>query len=289
MAEDDGNPMNAMFPDADNPEYHRKKAEHEEAQGAAAEAGALEAHPYLAERITGNRVRKNPPQAEAPVPPPPRPEHRPQEGTGLEVDPNLASRYQTEETEAPEPQVPAAAPVAPAPVAPVAPAVDLSHPLLKKLRQDFGIDAIPVEEVKIGTHVFTLRVLDGASVTTAIRFADQISIGIRESELNLQTCMASFAVVAIDGEPVWKVFEIPLEKEERVLVEGQWKPVFDPNNPPERVRIMAATRFMDFLSKEATMELMSEIWTNYKKKVDPKGSIDALLAGEGDTEDIPLP
>jgi len=67
--------------------------------------------------------------------------------------------------------------------------------------------------------------------------------------------------------------------------------VFDPNNPPDRVRIMASTRFMDFLSKEATMDLMSEIWTNYKKKVDPKGSIEALLATESEegSKDIPLP
>jgi hypothetical protein len=176
--------------------------------------------------------------------------------------------------------VPAAAPVA-----------DQDHPLLKKLRQDFGIDSIPLEEVKIGTHVFTLRVLDGGAVTTAIRFADAMSIGPRESELNLQTCLTSFAVVAVDGEPLWKVFDIPLEMDERVFVEGQWKPVFDPNNPPDRVRIMASTRFMDFLSKEATMDLMMELWANYKKKVDPKGSIDALLATESEegSEDLPLP
>jgi hypothetical protein len=86
------------------------------------------------------------------------------------------------------------------------------------------------------------------------------------------------------------MFEIPLEHDERVFVEGQWKPVFDPKSPPDRVRMMASTKFMDFLSKEATMDLMSEIWTNYKTKVDPKGSIDSLLgeAGEEATEDLPL-
>jgi hypothetical protein len=180
-----------------------------------------------------------------------------------------------------------AAPLQPVPAVPV---VDQNHPLLKKLRQDFGIDAIPLEEVKIGSHVFTLRVLDAGAVTTAVRFADAMSIGARENELNLQTCLASFAVVAIDGEPLWKVFDIPLEETERVFVEGQWKPVFDPTNPPDRVRMMASTKFMDFLSKEATMDLMSEIWSNYKEKVDPKGSIESLLAreSEGDSADIPL-
>jgi hypothetical protein len=164
-------------------------------------------------------------------------------------------------------------------------------PLLKKLRQDFGIDAIPLEEIKIGTHVFTMRVLDGSAVTTAVRFADALSIGARENEINLQTCLASFSVIAIDGEPLWQVFDIPLEKDERVFVEGQWKPVFDPKSPPDRVRMMASTKFMDFLSKEATMELMSELWTNYKKKVDPKGSIESLLGetAEETPEDLPLP
>ncbi len=290
---DDRNPMDAMFPDGDNPEYHRKKAEHEEAQGSKAESDVLSQHGHLAERLTGQRVRKNPPQAATPVSPPARPEHRaspedPTEGTGLEIDPSLATRHQTEETAATEP---VQAPTAPAqaPPEPVAPAADLSHPLLKKLRQDFGIDAIPLEEVKIGTHVFTLRVLDGGAVTTAVRFADAMSIGARENELNLQTCLASFAVVAIDGEPLWQVFEIPLEADERVFVEGKWKPVFDPQSPPDRVRMMASTKFMDFLSKEATMELMSELWSNYKKKVDPKGSIEALLGEAGEeTEDLPL-
>ena len=265
---DEKNPMDAMFPDGDNPEYHRKKAEHEEKLGSAAESAALESHPYLAERLSGQRVRKDPPQAATPVTPPPRPEHRtptePQ-GTGLEVDPSLASRYQTEE--APEPASEPAAP-APVPVAPVAPAAAApasGHPLLKKLRQDFGIEAIPLEEVKIGTHVFTLRVLDGATVTTAVRFADAMSIGERENELNLQTCLCSFSVVAIDGDPLWKVFEIPLEKDERVFVEGAWKPVFDPQSPPDRVRMMASTQFMDFLSKEATMELMSELWNAFEE------------------------
>jgi hypothetical protein len=246
----------------------------------------MEQHPYMAERTKGQRVRKNPPQAATPVTPPPRPEHTPPEGTGLEVDPNLATRYQEE--------APATAPVAPAqplpPVPAAAPVIEKTHPLLQRLRRDFGIEAIPLEEVKIGTHVFTLRVLDGSAVTTAVRFADAMSIGTRENELNLQTCLTSFAVVAVDGEPLWKMFDIPLEHDERVFVEGQWKPVFDPKSPPDRVRMMASTKFMDFLSKEATMDLMSEIWTNYKTKVDPKGSIDSLLgeAGEEATEDLPL-
>jgi hypothetical protein len=50
--------------------------------------------------------------------------------------------------------------------------------------------------------------------------------------------------------------------------------------------MMASTKFMDFLSKEATMDLMSELWSEYKSKVDPKGAINALL-GEADIEEVP--
>jgi len=285
--DDEQNPLSKMLPPADNPEYHRKKAEYEENLGSEAGKEAMHQHGYLAERV--QRVRKDPPQAATPAPP--RPGHRqseePTKGTGLEIDPNIATRYPANETPAPEPAAPAA------PVHAETPATVRTSPLLQKLRQDFGIEAIPLEDIKIGSHVFTMRVLDGNAVTTSVRFADTLSISPRENELNLQTCLTSFAVVAIDGEPLWKVFEIPLEEKERVYVEGRWKSVFDPNMPPDRVRLMASTKFMDFLNKEATMDLMSELWTHYKKEVDPKGSIDILLkvasneSGE-ESEDLPL-
>ena len=295
--EQDRNPMDAMFPDGDNPQYHVKKAEHEEKLGSKAESDVLEQHGHLAERLVGQRVRQNPPQAATPVPPPSRPEPRspeePSEGTGLEVDPTLATRHQREEE-------PYTAPVRvetdprefPIPNPdPAPPATGQTHPFLVKLRQDFGIEAIPLEEIKVGPTTFTMRVLDGNSVTTAVRFADTLSLSPRENELNLQTAMSAFAVVAIDGEPLWKVFDVPLEEHERVMVEGVWKAVFDPLNPPERVRMMASTKFMDFLSKEATMDLQSELWDAYQKRVDPKGSLEALLGDfeGGTTQDLPLP
>ena len=56
---DDKNPMDVMSPDGDNPEYRRRKAEHEENLGSAAETAAIEGHPYMTERISGQRVRKN--------------------------------------------------------------------------------------------------------------------------------------------------------------------------------------------------------------------------------------
>ena len=303
MADDDQDPMAGMFPPADNPEYHRRKAEFEEKQGLEAGAAAMEQHGYLADRVT--RVRKNPPQAAAATPPP-RPEHRPppeepKEGTGIQVDPSLATHHQPQNDAGGAGDQPSPTPTTSVAVEPEPrefplgqpqpePAAGPTHPLLQKLRQDFGIDQIPLEEIKVGSHVFTMRVLDGNAVTTAVRFADTLSISPRENELHLQTAMSAFAVVAIVGEPLWQVFDIPLEEAERVMVEGQWRAVFDPLNPPERVRMMGSTKFMDFLAKEATMDLQAELWEAYQKKVDPKGSIEALLGNttEGETQDLPL-
>ncbi len=296
MAED-RNPMDAMFPDGDNPEYHRQKAENEEKLGTEAGEAVIAQHGYLAERLQGQRVRKNPPQAATPTPPP-RPEHRappeePREGTGLEVDPSLATRHQPEETAAPEVPVPTPA-ITVETEEGIAPAVpDISkHPLLAKLREDFGIDQIPFEDIEINNHIFKMRVLDTASVTAALRFADTLSMTARENTINLQIALVSFAVLAVDKIPVWKMFEIPLGDDEKVIVEGKERSVFDPMSPPTRIRTIAATAFMDFLNITATASLSEELWKAYNQKVDPKGSLQGLMDRtnpEREAEEVPLP
>ena len=300
---EDQNPLEGMFPNADNPEYHKKKAEHEEKLSSEAGAAALEQHGYLADRV--QRVRKNPPQAAAPTPPS-RPEHRPPEepveGTGLQVDPSLATRH-PQEPEAPVPEPAPQAPVAPAPVqAPVMqqvtsePKIDIvhnsKHPLLAKLREDFGIDQIPFEDIEINDHIFKMRVLDTASVTSALRFADTLSMTARENTINLQIALVSFAVLAVDEIPVWKVFEVPLGADEKVIVEGKERSVFDPMSPPVRIRTIAATSFMDFLNTTATASLSEELWKAYNQKVDPKGSLQGLMNRsdpDREAEEVPLP
>ncbi len=292
---DDQNPLSQMLPPADNPEYHKRKAEHEENLGSEAGKGAMQQYPYLAERM--QRVRKNPPKADEPTPaPPPRPEHRSEEpepkGTGLQIDPSLATRYSEEPA---APAAPAAA--APIPETPVMPSSESNeHPMLKRLREDFGIDQIPFEDININEHIFTLRVLDTASVTSALRFADTLSISPRENTVNLQIALISFAVLAVDSVPLWLMFEVPLGNDEKVIVEGKERAVFDPMNPPIRVRTIAATAFMDFLNLSATASLSEELWNAYNKNVDPKGSLKSLLGRvtvneneEEAVENIPLP
>jgi hypothetical protein len=140
-----------------------------------------------------------------------------------------------------------------------------------------------------------MRVLDTASVTAALRFADTLSITPRENVINLQIALVSFAVLAIDGEPIWKVFEIELGHDEKVIVEGQERPVFDPMKPPTRVRTMGATQFMDFLNNTATASLIEELWSSYNTDVDPKASLEKLterVLAEGEEDEItnvPLP
>jgi hypothetical protein len=194
-----------------------------------------------------------------------------------------------------EPSLPAGAQpqAAPAP-APVAPA-SKENPILQKLRHDFGIENIPVTEVKVNDHVFTMRVLDVGAVTQGLRFADTLSMpgSPRENSINLQIALTSFAIAAIDGTPVWKVFEVAVPEGELVMVEGEKRPIFDPMTPPSSVRILGATNLMDFLSGQASSTLLAELWDKYQTIVDPKGSLEALMAsildGEAEEPSVPLP
>jgi len=291
---DEKNPLDGIFPPDDNPEYHRKKAEHDEKISSDAAKAVLAEYGHMSDRM--EHVRKNPPAAQAPTPPPrptPSPEPSEPQGTGLQVDPTLATRFPKPPIET-APQAAPAAPAPTAPTAPTAPAVESAskdHPLLQKLREDFGIDSIPLEDISINGHTFTMRVLDTGSVATALRFADTLSMTERENAINLQIALISFAVLGMDGEPTWKIFDVDLTPPEQVTVEGQIRPIFDPMKPPTRVRVLGATAFMDFLNATATASLTDELWKAYNAQVDPKGSLEGLLKRnqEEELEEVPLP
>lgn len=291
---DPNNPLDRMMPPKDNPEYHRKLKLHRDAQHQAAEAAVLSdpAHAALGDRLTP--VRQGVPQAAAPQPlpptdvPPVAPPATPQEYTGLTVDPTPA--------EAPVPvAAPAPVPVAPVPVAPApapAPSIVITE-TLSKLREDFGIDKIPLTEVVLNGHTFALRVLDTASVSTAIRFADTLSMTDRENAINLQIALVSMSVMSIDGEPLYKVFDINIPQDQLIMVEGVKKVSFPPLNPPVSIRTAAATNLMEFLNTTASTSLLGALWDAYNADVDPKGTLKQLMdvvnsAGEG-VEEIPLP
>jgi hypothetical protein len=168
--------------------------------------------------------------------------------------------------------------------------------ILSKLRQDFGIDSIPLTDIIVGDHTFTMRVLTVGYVTQALRFADTLSMpgSDRENAINLQIALTSFAIVAIDGEPVYKVFNVPIPDVHMTVVEGQQRPVFAPMDPPPEIKVVGATQLMDFLSGTASASLLSELWEQYGKSVDPQGSLEQMLESlqEDETEaevDIPLP
>jgi hypothetical protein len=167
------------------------------------------------------------------------------------------------------------------------------NPVLAKLRQDFGIDSIPTEDVTLGESTFTLRILETGSVSMAVRFADTISLSDRESVLNLQLSCVAFSIQAIDGVPLWQVFNIPVDDDQKITVQGKETFKFAPMSPPPSMRIQAATQFMDFLATESAPSLVDELWKAYGEKVDHKGTLSAIverLKGEEEPpEDIPLP
>ena len=303
---DPNNPLDRMMPPKDNPEYHRKLAEHRERLSTSAEAAVMAdpAHAALGDRLTP--VRQGVPQAAAPQPlpqtdvPPVTPPADPQVGTGLTVDPTLAQVAHTPV----EPRLPEGAGGAPPVQPPAAPVAATEQPrmtagtsaILSKLRQDFGIDSIPLTDITVGDHTFTMRVLAVGSVTQALRFADTLSMpgSERENAINLQIALTSFAIVAIDGDPVYKVFEVPIPDIHMTTVEGQQRPVFAPHDPPPEIKVVGATQLMDFLSGTASASLLSELWEQYGKSVDPQGSLEQMLVSlqEDMTEaeaDIPLP
>lgn len=296
---DPNNPLDQMMPPADNPEYHRKLAEHRDKQHRDAEAAVMSdpAHAALGDRLTP--VRQGTPQAAPPQPlpptdvPPVTPPAEPQAGTGLTVDPTQAQVQHTPV----EPRLPTDAPAPPA--APVATEPRMTvgtSGILSKLRQDFGIDSIPLTDISVGDHTFTMRVLAVGSVTQALRFADTLSMpgSERENAINLQIALTSFAIVAIDGEPVYTVFDVPIPDMHMTVVEGQSRPIFAPMDPPPEVKVVGATQLMDFLSSTASASLLAELWEQYGKTVDPQGSLEQMLESlqEDMTEaeaDIPLP
>lgn len=302
---DPNNPLDQMMPPDDNPEYHRKKAEHREQQHRAAESAVMSdpTHAALGDRLTP--VRQGVPQATPPQPlpqtevPPVTPPAAPQDYSGLTVDPTLAQVKHTPV----EPRLPEgaggapAAPPAPAPAAAEPPRMNIgTSSILSKLREDFGIDSIPLTDVKVNEHTFTMRVLNAGSVTQALRFADTLSMpgSERENAINLQIALTSFAIVAIDGDPVYKVFDVPIPDAHMTVVEGQSRPIFAPLDPPPEIRIVGATQLMDFLSGQASSSLLAELWEQYGKAVDPQGSLERMLESlqEDETEadaDIPLP
>jgi hypothetical protein len=296
---DPNNPLDAMMPPVDNPEYHRKLAEHRDGQRKEAETAILAdpTHAALGDRLSS--VRQGTPQAAAPQPlpqaevPPRTAPAPPQEPTGLTVDPTLAQpAYTPVEPRLPEGAQPQAAPVAPAPPAAPVPMGAGVASVLNGLRQDFGIDNIPVVPIEINGHVFSMRVLDTAAVSTALRFADTLSMTERENAINLQMALTSFAIFAIDGEPLWKVFNVQIPDAETVIVEGERRPIFNPLKPPHGIRMVAASELMEFMSTELSASVLAELWARYGKEVDPKGSLEELLAmveKDEAVENIPLP
>jgi len=279
--QDPQNPIDAMMPEVDNPEYHRRKAEHKAARQAEGENAVL-ADPAFAgmqDRISRGGVRANPPQAASPQP-----------GQGITVDPTLQPEYQPVEPRLPEAAQPPA-PQAPAPgVGPIAtPVLDAStSPLLSKLRQDFGIDQLPLKEIKVNGHVFSMRVLDAGLIATAVRFADSLSMVPRENEINFHIALVSFSVMAIDNEPLYSVFDVDIPNEEQIEVEGVKRVRFAPMNPPMSVRNLAATQFMAFLNKDVTPELVDALYKAYGSEVDPQGTLTSLMEAGEPEEDVPL-
>jgi hypothetical protein len=158
---------------------------------------------------------------------------------------------------------PTARPAAPGP----RPRVRVEHPILEKLRQDLGIDAIATYEVKIGEHIWTLRTLTSGEVAVASRLADQVSNGVTEHAIIYQSALAAHSVVAIDGEPTHEVFGVDVPP----------GTLSDPFRPPRAVRAVAAQRLYEFITEESRTQLSQRLYDAYLDKADHAGAVATYL------------
>jgi hypothetical protein len=115
----------------------------------------------------------------------------------------------------------------------------------------------------------------------------------RENAINLQIALVSMSVMSIDGDPLYKVFDVTITPDHLVMVEGVNRVSFAPLNPPPAIRTTAATQFMEFLNTTASTSLLGALWDAYNEKVDPKGTLTQLMSdvnsGAEAVEEIPLP
>jgi hypothetical protein len=138
------------------------------------------------------------------------------------------------------------------------------HPVLKKLRQEFGLDTIKTISIKIGSISWTMRAINQEQMTFALRLADMYSASQSEHVLKLTMARVSCAIVAIDNTPVYKLFNIKLEKDEKIS---------DYLNPPPRIKQLSAIHVYDLLMQESIPGLGKHLADIYEEKLVPETDV----------------
>lgn len=135
------------------------------------------------------------------------------------------------------------------------------HPILRKIRQEFGIETVPSVTVEIGSVKWTMAPLNQEMLGYALRMADSLSASISEHTVKLMIARAACSVVAIDGIPIYKIFNVKLEKDEKIL---------NYVNPPSRVRKLCANNVYDLVALDTVSSLGRMLADEYEEKLESK-------------------
>ena len=138
------------------------------------------------------------------------------------------------------------------------------NPILRQLRLDFGIDTQKTIDLKIADHVWSFYPLSPEMTTLALRIAEMGSDANTERMLLQQYAAVCCSVVAIDNEPLWKVFSIEVEKGDDIS---------QPLNPKGRVRQRAALALLQELMTNSKLGVMQKLIEAYEAEVDPSGVV----------------
>jgi hypothetical protein len=144
------------------------------------------------------------------------------------------------------------------------------HPLLQQLRSDLGITHNTPSDKEIGGHTWSMLPVNQQLFGVASRIVEDLAMGTLERLSMMELAIASVAVVAIDGKPIYEVFGIDTQETIR-----------DPMRPPVNVHVRAASAFFDFLNTDAKQELGTKLHGAYVDTWDKHGLVQSYLDDDG--------
>lgn len=139
-----------------------------------------------------------------------------------------------------------------------------AHPILRQLRADLGLDNRSTIDVTVADHVWSFTPLTPEMTALAFRIAEIASTVDVEKALIQEYAAVCCSIVAIDHEPVWKVFDLAPEKGDDVT---------NPMHPKGRLRQRQSLTLLTELMTNMQIHVLAELMKAYDAEVDSSGEI----------------
>lgn len=140
------------------------------------------------------------------------------------------------------------------------------HPVLARMLRTFGISNTKSHDIDLfspGNEKITYSMTILPEEATAVAVQDSKARTDLSDELQVayfQNAFVAMSVVAIDGEPIWKVFGVSPLLEESVILDR------DPKNIPVRIRRECAKQLTELFWRELG-PVADKLWTFYEEVV----------------------